>query len=279
MAPSRIVRPVTRLALVALLLPAILGAQDPRLPEPVWLEWDAVKFALTPDSAGTMIWVQSSGDRAKGTRTFSGIFEPEVVAAWVDAARSFLRQLPADGDTVPIRASKRMRSGDGTGVYVARRQQDGKWTPERFIVMESAHGDPLLVNGDDKSVGEILDSLDAVARRTPIVAVRPQPKIDSTAYETDAVEKPASADPNNRAPMYPEESRTLNRDGTVILRFVIGVDGKAEMADLRVIFATNKYFLNAVMAALPRMKFYPAEIGGRKVRQLVQMPFAFSIVR
>jgi TonB family protein len=268
-----------RLALIGLLLPALLSAQQANFPEAAWLEWDSAKFALTPDSVGTMIWVQSSADRNKRLEIFSSVFEPEVVAAWVSAARAFLAAAPIPGDSLSIRASKRMRSTDSAGMYIARRQQDGRWTAERFIVMERPRSDPMIVNGDDKSVGEILDSLDAVARRTPIVDVRPVPKIDSTAYEMDRVEKPASADPGNQAPRFPEESRTLGRDGTVILRFVIGVDGKAEMADLRVIFATNRYFLNSVMAALPRMRFFPAEINGKKVRQQVQMPFVFSLVR
>jgi hypothetical protein len=33
----------------------------------------------------------------------------------------------------------------------------------------------------------------------------------------------------------------------------------------------------AVKKALPRYKFFPAENGGRKVPQLVQMPFEFHI--
>ena len=33
----------------------------------------------------------------------------------------------------------------------------------------------------------------------------------------------------------------------------------------------------AVKNALPSMRFYPAEVGGRKVKQLVQQPFTFSL--
>jgi protein TonB len=65
----------------------------------------------------------------------------------------------------------------------------------------------------------------------------------------------------------------------VILKFIIGVDGKAEMSSARVVFATSDLFLRSVMEALPRMRFHPAEIGGKPVRQLVQMPFAFGLIR
>ena len=36
-------------------------------------------------------------------------------------------------------------------------------------------------------------------------------------------------------------------------------------------------FSLAVKNALPRMRFLPAEVGGRKVKQLVQQPFGFNI--
>jgi outer membrane biosynthesis protein TonB len=38
-------------------------------------------------------------------------------------------------------------------------------------------------------------------------------------------------------------------------------------------------FDEAVRSALGRMRFAPAEIAGRKVRQLVEMPFVFALSR
>jgi len=38
-------------------------------------------------------------------------------------------------------------------------------------------------------------------------------------------------------------------------------------------------FAAAVLTALPSMRFLPAEVGGNKVKQLVQQPFAFNIVK
>jgi protein TonB len=38
-------------------------------------------------------------------------------------------------------------------------------------------------------------------------------------------------------------------------------------------------FEQAVRSALPNMRFLPAEIGGRKVKQLVQQPFVFALQR
>ena len=50
-------------------------------------------------------------------------------------------------------------------------------------------------------------------------------------------------------------------------------------ATFKVLKSTHDLFTNAVKAALPNMKFYPAEVGGKKVKQLVQMPFQFSLTK
>jgi hypothetical protein len=44
-----------------------------------------------------------------------------------------------------------------------------------------------------------------------------------------------------------------------------------------VVRATHEIFVIAVRNALPNMRFVPAEVRGRKVRQLVQEPFVFAI--
>ena len=61
----------------------------------------------------------------------------------------------------------------------------------------------------------------------------------------------------------------------------LGVDttGRADMSTFKVLKTTHDLFTNAVKSTLPNMKFYPAEVGGKKVRQLVQMPFQFSLTK
>jgi periplasmic protein TonB len=44
-----------------------------------------------------------------------------------------------------------------------------------------------------------------------------------------------------------------------------------------VLKSSHEQFTAAVRNALPNMRFYPAEVGGRKVKQLVQQPFTFSL--
>ena len=51
------------------------------------------------------------------------------------------------------------------------------------------------------------------------------------------------------------------------------------MNTFKVLKSSHDLFTNAVKASLPNMRFYAAEVGGRKVKQLVQMPFQFNLTK
>ena len=71
--------------------------------------------------------------------------------------------------------------------------------------------------------------------------------------------------------------RSANVEGEVLAQFVVDTTGRAEMNTFKTLKSSHDLFTNAVKSALANMKFYPAEVGGRKVKQLVQMPFVFSL--
>ena len=79
-------------------------------------------------------------------------------------------------------------------------------------------------------------------------------------------------------PRYPEALRQDRVSGCVLVQFVVDTTGRAEASTLRFLAYSDREFGRAVLYALPRMQFEPAELGGRKVRQLVQQPFTFTIV-
>jgi protein TonB len=93
------------------------------------------------------------------------------------------------------------------------------------------------------------------------------------------VEKVAAQAPGSAAPAYPEMLRSAGVEGTVLAQFVVGIDGKAETNTFKVLKSDHDMFTQAVRNALPRMKFFPAEVGGRKVKQLVQQPFVFKLAK
>ncbi|HVE78324.1 MAG TPA: TonB family protein [Gemmatimonadaceae bacterium] len=93
------------------------------------------------------------------------------------------------------------------------------------------------------------------------------------------VEKVAAQAPGSVAPAYPEMLRSAGVEGTVLAQFVVNTEGKAEPETFKVLKSDHEMFTQAVRNTLPRMKFYPAEVGGRKVKQLVQQPFVFKLAK
>jgi TonB family protein len=91
------------------------------------------------------------------------------------------------------------------------------------------------------------------------------------------VERPAIADTNNVPPTYPNDLRASKREGQVVAKFVVDTTGRADMSTFEVMKSDHPLFSEAVWKALPGYRFHPAELGGRKVKQLVQMPFNFTV--
>lgn len=96
-------------------------------------------------------------------------------------------------------------------------------------------------------------------------------------YMDFQVEQAVSAMPGSPTPTYPEVLRASGVEGTVMVQFVVDTSGKAERPSFKILSSTNDLFSASVRAALPRMRFYPAQIAGRKVKQLVQQPFQFTL--
>jgi TonB family protein len=210
---------------------------------------------------------------------FTNYFDPGTAQAWVGDAKGFLSQKLSDTDTGTVRTSPVLTSFGGDGVYLARRKDNGRWSNETFIVMETLdNGERVLVNGDEKSVAGILDTLLAVSRRTNFIAYAPD-SLEIAEWRDSNREKGASARPDNLPPAYPDEERTVNHEGRVLLSFVVGENGRAEMGSVKVLYATSRAFLRSVIKGLQPMRFNAATVDGKPVRQRVTMPFEFSLMR
>ena len=93
------------------------------------------------------------------------------------------------------------------------------------------------------------------------------------------VEKPVVPAPGSTSPRYPDMLRQAGVEGEVLAQFVVDTTGRAEPNSLKILKSSHDLFIQSVKNALPQMKFIPAEVGGRKVKQLVQQPFTFSIAK
>jgi TonB family protein len=144
----------------------------------------------------------------------------------------------------------------------------------------------LRVNGIDAMVivGEPLDgSLKPVRVSAPPSPDRPGPAAtpravsDNQVYFEFQVEKQVTPLPGNLGPKYPTELRAANVEGEVLAQFVVDQNGDPEMRTFKTLKSSHEQFTDAVLSALPAMRFSAAEVGGRPVKQLVQMPFQFTL--
>lgn len=99
------------------------------------------------------------------------------------------------------------------------------------------------------------------------------------AYFEFQVEKPTVAAGGNPSPTYPDMLKSAGVEGEVLAQFVVDTSGRAEMSTFKVLKTSNELFSVAVKNVLPRYRFIPAEAGGRKVKQIVQLPFQFSLAK
>jgi hypothetical protein len=57
----------------------------------------------------------------------------------------------------------------------------------------------------------------------------------------------------------------------------VNENGRVETSSFKVLESTNSQFTAAVKAALPKMRFRPAQIGKTNVSQVVQQAFVFRL--
>jgi len=78
------------------------------------------------------------------------------------------------------------------------------------------------------------------------------------------------------SPEYPSQLRAARIEGQVLVQFVVDEKGRAQMNTFKVLRSSDNAFSESVKIAISETAFFPAEIGGRKVKQLVQQPFKFA---
>ncbi len=98
-------------------------------------------------------------------------------------------------------------------------------------------------------------------------------------YHAEQVERSVAPRPGNPLPRFPEVLRAGGIEGSVLVQFVVDTTGRVEPGSIRVLSSSHALYESAVRGVLPRYRFRAAEVGGRRVRQLVQMPFGFTVAR
>ncbi len=93
------------------------------------------------------------------------------------------------------------------------------------------------------------------------------------------VEKPVVPAPGNQGPRYPDILRSASVEGEVLAQFVVDHHGRVDMDTFRALRSSHALFTDAVRASLEGARYSPAEVGGVRVKQVVQQPFGFRLTR
>jgi TonB family protein len=97
------------------------------------------------------------------------------------------------------------------------------------------------------------------------------------AFSIVEVEEQAERDPASAAPAYPRDLMARGIEGYAAMRFVVDSAGTVDLSSIRVIDFTHPEFVSAVKSAMPGMRFTPARLGDKPVRQLAEQLFRFQI--
>jgi TonB family protein len=136
------------------------------------------------------------------------------------------------------------------GIPMSMRFRDEGWNPFQLVAQFNA---PCLSRAEPRSRSD-----------------------GDTPYFEFQVEKQASPTANSPQPKYPQMLWDANVEGEVLAQFVVDTSGHVEMGTFKVLKSSHELFTRAVRNVLPDMRFDPAVINGRKVRQVVRKPFVFA---
>ncbi|MEO0180697.1 MAG: energy transducer TonB [candidate division WOR-3 bacterium] len=103
----------------------------------------------------------------------------------------------------------------------------------------------------------------------------PPPKVEEV-YEFYAVEK-APEMISFSQPEYPEIARNAGLEGRVTVQVIVDENGNVIPGTERILQSTNEVFNAPALEAARKCKFTPGQMGDRKVRVRVNIPFAFRL--
>lgn len=221
--------------------------------------------------------------RSPGTTAFSVVFHAGLIglAAWATANAAIQNEKPKAEKIQFVEVKKEPPPPKKDEPPPPPKEVTHAPTPPKgFQVLQAPPIVPVKIPDIDlskKVTNEADFSGKGVAGGIAKGVVGGTPINDQQTYFDFQVEKPAAQAPGSTSPQYPETLRSAGIEGEVDAKFVVDTSGRADMKTFEVLKATNDLFAAAVRSALPRMRFFPAEVGGRKVRQLVQQPFMFNI--
>jgi TonB family protein len=195
-----------------------------------------------------------------GAVVYERVSNPTNSNTWTDTVEGLTYVAPPDVNSAASKTVIRYQESGGAGGVLDANAEDG-------TMRARGQGEGQSVAASASGGAEEQEQISAA-----------NDEIFEDAFSSTEVEQSIERDPESAAPVYPPRLMQAGIEGYAAMRFVVDSLGRVEMASVRVLEATHPEFAAAVRSAMPLMKFSPARIGDRPVRQLAEQLFRFQIV-
>lgn len=191
-----------------------------------------------------------------------------VLAALLFAAPAVVRQIPRDAITlIPIKEPPPPPPNPDPPISQARPQPQRPTTPTNPIVETAADPVFTLPPGPTPPIGPATGTGEGTGVAVDPPAPPPPIFVDPSLDQRFA---------GSFQPDYPPAERRLGREGQVVVRVLIGSDGRVKQVER--ITATSDDFFNATMrTALARWRFRPATRDGVAIDRWKMMRVTFRL--
>jgi TonB family protein len=190
-----------------------------------------------------------------------------VIGTFVLATRP-----PADGDA---------RDPDRRPLFLAPEPKPVSATPQERLQYVGLAGGPVPAPATERSPdGDAGTRVEVPGMEQHVLPVdAEEPAYEEFVLSEIDVDSAVTTDPESGGPEYPPELLTTGLEGAVAARFIVDSTGRVKPGSFNAFESTHPRFTQAVVEALPRMKFRPAYVGKKRVPQLVVQSFAFRIAK
>jgi TonB family protein len=240
------------------------------------LAWGTVNVLVQADTTnGLLVWAETSPIAYQETQqSFAASFNPQAMDPWLNLAHLIVTTTTPPSDSATALATPPLVARDGSHLVVFRRWKKHKWESHAAILLldrEERH--PWYIDADRDNARKFLEALWLQAGRS-----RQRPA--STAMHDANPLDPGSCPqplPGTLVLRYPEVLRQRWESGEVWMSFVVQPDGTPDTASFQVLLSDDRTFATAVIEALRRARYRPAEVGGVPIAAHVHQRFVFRI--
>ena len=247
------------------------------------LAWGTVNVFLVPDSARGLRYlsavVPANGRRGVAEKGFEDDFNPDSALRWSTQIDALLAgPVP---DTGPVILSAMLKGRRGGVLAFAVRRAARHREPELDLVEFTRGRQPFRIQLTRNTATDLSKGVREQAPQAGWVPALPPTVIGAVEVPESLAHVPNPFTPpevtSGPGLIYPASRDAAGETGAVWATFVVDTTGHADPSTVQVIYSTHADFTASVRVWLSGARFHPAQLGGRPIRAMMEMPFTFFL--